>query len=448
MSRHNASGAHGLIARRSAEPNACCSARYRAPARRSRPPPKGPWHLPCPIPTAVRPRPKVLPGCSLCPAGLGRPRRGPRRGRRRAGRRGLLPAPSDDPVLWPEPRAPFFQGMARSCCSPIQRAALSRLDAGARQRWIDDFLSRVPAAGTATTLLREGIVRRQALAARQFVSPQDVRAQLLFLNGPPFARTVLDCGTTFKPIEVWTYRNGTEAGSSAGSIIVFRPVEDGLYSAPGTRAKASASCTARRWSTLEWHVQELHGILTGGRFDLRLCKEAGLIDRASGIAGLGGGRAKKDAAADATRHGYALRPGGQPRRGPPGSARRSGRRGRARLPRPSCRPAPRRSPSPASRCSSPSAPASAWWCAPWWRRWPTAGSPPRPWAGGTTPAGGAAPPAAGAKAAAAAATAPPATAAPAQEVGLTVEGAVEEAGQVFETFRLQATCWRRLPGNR
>src|ERR1700761_9602890 len=122
----------------------------------------------------------------------------------------------DDPVQWPEAQRAFFQDGPQLLLSDGQRTSLSRMDGSARQRWIDDFLAHPP-NGVAAPVLREAIARRQRLA-QKFPSPLDVRAQLLFLNGAPSARTILDCGTTFRPLEVWTWRNGSTPEARGGSI--------------------------------------------------------------------------------------------------------------------------------------------------------------------------------------------------------------------------------------
>ena len=129
-------------------------------------------------------------------------------------------------MLWPEPQRAFFQDGPQLLLSDDQRTALTHMDVGARQRWIDELLARDPSADTPASTLREGILRRQRLMASKYVSPADVRAQLTFLDGAPADRAILDCGTTFKPIEVWTYKSGADASGRAGSLVVYRPEPD------------------------------------------------------------------------------------------------------------------------------------------------------------------------------------------------------------------------------
>jgi VWFA-related protein len=228
------------------------------------------------------------------------------------------PPAQDDPVLWPEPQRAFFQDGPQLLLAEEQRTALTHMDVGARQRWIDDFLAR-PAPS-----LAEGIARRERLAASKFVSPADVRAQLTFLNGAPAERTILDCGTTFKPIEVWTYKSGPEPGPQAGSIVVYRQEADEPFRAwtPADGKRPLYTPEMEYWLE-QW--EELHGRISGQRFDLELCKQARLIDRVTGISGLTGARGNDDPAIAAGRHNYARRPGGVEGEGlldPPGDLAR------------------------------------------------------------------------------------------------------------------------------
>jgi VWFA-related protein len=356
---------------------------------------------------------------------------------------------ANDAVLWPEPQRAFFMDGPQLLLSEDQRGALARMDTAARQRWVDDFLARAggsSGAGNSGSLLKEAIARRQRLASHQYVSPADVRAQLLFLNGSPAARTVLDCGTTFKPMEVWTYRNGVEQGSTAGSIVVFRPVEDEPFTAwtPDQGKRVLYTDEMEYWLE-QW--EELHHI-GSERFDLHLCKEARLIDRVTGVEGLGEGRKKTKEAAIANQHAYGRRPGAAEGEGlldPPGDLARWAQEAAAtQLPA---------APQPLAlqrvelqfpewtgmrivtravadvvatgRIAEDNQSAQA-----------GGGSGS---GGANEPAGGPGPGAAGAGAAAASSkpAASPSAAAGKQLVGLTVEGAVESEGKLFETFRLR-----------
>jgi Ca-activated chloride channel homolog len=369
------------------------------------------------------------------------------------------PPSSDDPVTWPEPQRAFFQDGPQLLLGDEQRAALTHMDVGARQRWIDDFLARGPGGDLQPGALREAVARRQRLAAQKFVSPADVRAQLSFLNGTPAERVILDCGTTFKPIEVWTYK-GTEPGARASGIVVYRPEPDEPYRAWTRNDGKRALYTSEMEYWLEqW--EELRGRLSGKRFDLQLCKQAALVDRVTGVPGLTGTRAAADSDA-AARHAYALRPGGGEGEGlldPPGDLARWARQAAAtpldKLPPPLAvqrlelefpawagqriltravaevvatgRVSAEEGPGAASGTEAAPPPA-----APGARPAPPAAAP------GTTRTGAAA--AAASPAGPGGAATPTAAAAAGggkQLVGLTVEGAMENAGRVFETFRVR-----------
>jgi Ca-activated chloride channel family protein len=376
------------------------------------------------------------------------------------------PAP-DDPVTWPEPQRAFFQDGPQLLLGDEQRAALTHMDVGARQRWIDDFLARGPGGDVPRDALREAIARRQRLAAMKFVSPADVRAQLTFLDGTPAERAILDCGTTFKPIEVWTYR-AAEPGAHTGSIVVYRPEPDEPFRAwtPNDGKRALYTSEMEYWLE-QW--EELRGRLSGKRFDLELCKQAALVDRVTGVPGLtgarGGGGAENAAAA---RHAYARRPDGGDAEGlldPPGDLARWARQAAA---------------TPLDKAPPPLAVQHLDVEFPAWagqriltravaevvatgrvaEEGPGAAAAATPAAtgpgsgpgdgaattrGGTAaaPAGAGGPPKAAdpvpaAPAGVAASTgAAPAAAGGKQLVGLTVEGAIENAGRVFETFRVR-----------
>ncbi len=212
------------------------------------------------------------------------------------------PAAQDDPVQWPEPQRAFFQDGPQLLLGDEQRTALSHMDVGARQRWIDEFLARAP-NGDSTANLKEGIARRLRLANQQFVSPEDVRAQLLFLNGAPVKRTILDCGTTFKPLEVWSYGAGAAADERRGSLVLYRPSEGEPY-----RAWTESDDKRDLYSSeMQYWLEQLDG----GRLDLRLCKEARLVDQVTGISGLSGKRRKEKEAMQTAHRDYGMRPDGQ-----------------------------------------------------------------------------------------------------------------------------------------
>ncbi len=115
----------------------------------------------------------------------------------------------NDPTLWPEADRSFFQDGPGLLLTPEQRTELVSLNPEARTKWIEDFMDRDPIPETKGNELRQGIGKRMTLATDQFLSPRDVRAQILFLNGMPKDRVIVDCAAVFKPLEVWYYPGAT-----------------------------------------------------------------------------------------------------------------------------------------------------------------------------------------------------------------------------------------------
>lgn len=195
-------------------------------------------------------------------------------------------ASAADPVLWPEAQRAFLQDGPGLLLTEAQRAELTALDEPGRADWIAGFL-RDPDPSTPLDELAEGIERRRRLAAADFLSPVDVRARLAFLNGPPAERKVIECGLTFKPLEIWSYsgRPGGPGESAPQRVVVYRPGPDQPW---------------RLWLPLEskrvlyssemeyWLVQadELRGRIRGPRFDSATCKETRLVDEATGVRAL------------------------------------------------------------------------------------------------------------------------------------------------------------------
>ncbi len=253
-----------------------------------------------------------------------------------------------------------------------------------------------------------------------------MRAQLTFLDGAPAERAILDCGTAFKPIEVWTYKSGADASGRAGSIVVYRPEPDEPFRAwtPNDGKRALYTAEMEYWLE-QW--EELHGVV-GRRFDLQVCKQAQLIDRVTGIAGLTGKRGGGGDSAAAAQHAYGKRPGSQEGEGlldPPGDLARWAREAAA---------------TPVGDLPAALAVRSLELQFPEWDGQRILAraiaevvatgrvTEERPAAATGTATGGAASDTAPATAAAGAGK---------QFVGLTIEGAVENAGHIFESFRVR-----------
>ncbi|HEX4494333.1 MAG TPA: VWA domain-containing protein [Thermoanaerobaculia bacterium] len=204
---------------------------------------------------------------------------------------------TDDPSLWPEPERAFFQDGPGLLLTQDQRTTLRSDSPETRARWIQDFLAKDPIPTTPANELREAIDRRRRLANDEYLSTQDVRWQLLFLDGKPWDRTQIDCGTAFKPIEIWNYRrgNGPDGKPLEDHLVVFAQVPGEPYRLwLPVDSKHSLYTPEMEYWLQQW--EELHSQIGAQRFDLQVCKQAKLIDDATGIPGLTGAfaRRKKD----------------------------------------------------------------------------------------------------------------------------------------------------------
>ncbi len=200
----------------------------------------------------------------------------------------------NDPALWPEPERAFFQDGPGLLLTVEQRTELRGFNPEARARWIQEFLDRDPIPGTPANELRQAIARREILAVDQYLAPGDVRSQLLFLDGKPADQLQIDCGTAFKPIEIWTYRRGTGPdGKPLDHPLVLYPPGTGE---PYRLWLPSDAKRALYTSQMEYWLQqweELRGQISAERFDLQVCKQARKIDEATGVPGLTGAAAWK-----------------------------------------------------------------------------------------------------------------------------------------------------------
>lgn len=195
----------------------------------------------------------------------------------------------NDPTLWPEPERAFFQDGPGLLLTTEQRTELRGFNPEARALWIQQFLGKDPVPGTPANELREGIARRQHLANDEYLSTQDVRWQLLFLNGKPDDRRQIDCGVAFKPLEIWSYREGVGPdGKPLERRLVLYAPERGVpfhLWVPSDSKRALFTPQMEYWLQ-QW--EELHGRIGAERFDLQVCKEARKVDEATGVPGLTG----------------------------------------------------------------------------------------------------------------------------------------------------------------
>ena len=194
----------------------------------------------------------------------------------------------NDATLWPESQRAFFQDGPGLLLPPEQRTELRGLTPEARARWIQQFLDRDPIPETPVNELREGITRRRKLAF-EFPSPTDARFQLLFLNGAPAERLIIDCGSVFKPMELWGYPGGIgKDGKPANrELLVYKPEESEPYKLwePADSKRVLYTPQMEYWLE-QW--EELRGRIRAVRFDKQNCKEVDRVDQATGVPGLTG----------------------------------------------------------------------------------------------------------------------------------------------------------------
>lgn len=194
-----------------------------------------------------------------------------------------LGAQEASPTLWPEEQRAFLQDGPAYLLEPAERDRFAALDEAERQRFMEEFLARDPLPETPENELREGIRRRLLLIRNEGLLPSDDRAQLLFLRGPADERKVLDCGSTFKPVELWGY--GPEKGRSYAVLYQPDPMETYRLWLP-SESKRVLYTPELQYFLEQW--EELRGFIFGKRFDYQLCEEARRVDRITGVDGLFG----------------------------------------------------------------------------------------------------------------------------------------------------------------
>ena len=129
-------------------------------------------------------------------------------------------------VLWPEHQRVFIQDAPSLLLSDEQKQAFLAASADERDRLIDEFFDEDPIPETEENELVVGIERRMALVRHEeFLSNLDHRARLLFLNGPPARRELVDCASIFMPLEIWHY--GPEGARFP--LVLYQPTPDAAY---------------------------------------------------------------------------------------------------------------------------------------------------------------------------------------------------------------------------
>jgi VWFA-related protein len=148
-----------------------------------------------------------------------------------------------------------------------------------RDRILDAVIAVDPEPSTSENELREAIRRRRLLVSREFLTFLDDRARFLFLQGTPAERQPVDCDQVFQPIEIWKYTH------LARPLLFYRPAPEQPYRLwlPLDSKRVLYAEEMEYWLE-QYH--ELRRYIQGKRFDLQLCKFAGIIDAITGVDGL------------------------------------------------------------------------------------------------------------------------------------------------------------------
>ncbi|MEJ2085014.1 MAG: hypothetical protein P8Y44_04960, partial [Acidobacteriota bacterium] len=193
----------------------------------------------------------------------------------------LVAQDASEVILWPENQRAFVQDGPGLLLQPQQLEALMAMSSEERDVWIEEFLATDPVPATELNELTFGIQRRRDLVHLEYVTLVDARARLLFLNGPPLSRELVDCGQAFLPIEIWDYGSPQDPVR----LVVFQPSADRPYRLwiPTDSKMVLYTSEMRYWLQ---QYEELRGLITAKRFDIQLCKKARMMDEVTGIESL------------------------------------------------------------------------------------------------------------------------------------------------------------------
>lgn len=197
------------------------------------------------------------------------------------------------PYGWPEEQRAFFQDGPALLLGAEQRAELLAAPDAERAAFIDAFLSADPLPETPENELLQGIEARRRLVRESLPTFNDDRARLLFLHGVPRERLVVDCGSVYRPLEVWSYGDPdaeevAAAGRPAGGaprVVLYRPATGEPFRVwEPVDAKRALYVSGMEYLLEQW--EELRGYITGRRPDLQLCEETRRVEEATGIRAL------------------------------------------------------------------------------------------------------------------------------------------------------------------
>ncbi len=192
-------------------------------------------------------------------------------------------ANGEHPVLWPAEQRAFWTDGGALLLDEARREQLVQAAEAERQALLDEWLAD-PDPSTPANEAMNAIAARTELARSLYPSPSDDRFKLLFLHGPPRSREIVDCGRTFRPIELWHY-GPEESEKDEFALLLFQPELDPAYKLwLPTMGKGPLYTREMGYWLQQYH--ELKEFIVGRRFDLDLCKETRLVEKATGIGGL------------------------------------------------------------------------------------------------------------------------------------------------------------------
>jgi Ca-activated chloride channel homolog len=177
--------------------------------------------------------------------------------------------------LGPDALWRFYEGGTAWLLPAAESARLAAADEAERERFARELLAGEPELERAVA-----VRRRQVLEAD--LSFYDERARLLFLHGPPGERLVIECASTYRPLELWSW----ELGDATRRVLFVRPSPTAHYVAWRPTTSKRPLYVPEMEYLLE-QFEELRGRIRGRRPDLQLCREhAELVDRYTGVSGL------------------------------------------------------------------------------------------------------------------------------------------------------------------
>lgn len=195
---------------------------------------------------------------------------------------GGFPVAAATPTLSDDQRSFFLEG-AGWLLPDEERDAVLAKDEVARAEFISNFAEHI---GVSREDWSGALTRRHQLARGEFLSPLDIRYRLLFVNGPPTERLVVDCGQVFVPMEIWSWRPaGTKEDDDREAVVVYQ-------SSPSLPWRLWLPFDGKRLLYIDdmgylmdqWY--EGNGrLFRAQRFDLQLCKKAFRVDWVTGVRG-------------------------------------------------------------------------------------------------------------------------------------------------------------------